>query len=229
LTVSLFLSIVSPYLVSYSSGIKYFMSQGLENATRSKKILLALFLFPFGIFYFVFLDFFVLFVYFYGLKLTVIDRIKDSNWRKHQLDETSRIGLDLMAYEGFKTQKSIAQLMFESIPQAILQSLLIFGAVPLEALAAGPVSNRHHPYDKNTVIFSITSAACNIAFQFIRLYCESSAAIENMIQYALHCFMARIGWVPFKQIVSRIHEQEKNILQDGTKRKTTNYNNKWKK
>ncbi|ETO31620.1 hypothetical protein RFI_05499 [Reticulomyxa filosa] len=58
LSIVLFLSICAPFLVSYSSGVKLFMTKGtLQHAEGFLVILPILYLFPTGILYFVLLDF----------------------------------------------------------------------------------------------------------------------------------------------------------------------------
>ena len=97
--VLLFLSICSPYLISYSSGVKLFMLRGtFENAQGFFKIITNLFLSPVGILYFVFLDFLDAFLVFVDLVSMVIFRMNENQLRQRQRLWAKQIGMDRMAW-----------------------------------------------------------------------------------------------------------------------------------
>eukprot|EP01084_Bolivina_argentea_P315221 546074_1 len=69
LTVTLILSIIAPYLLQYSCGIKLFtLRRTFERLAGFRWILVALFLLPTGVLYFVFLDIYDLFI---NVKLSI--------------------------------------------------------------------------------------------------------------------------------------------------------------
>ena len=75
--------------------------------------------------------------------------------------------------------------VFETIPQAVLQSLLLF---------SGAFGSNISEVD---VYISIASAVLNSIFQVLRLRLESIACHESFVEYCLQCLLARISWIPF--------------------------------
>lgn len=118
LTVSLFLSIVAPYLLQYSCGIKLFTNRRVfQNFRGLKSILVVLFLSPFGVMSFVFLEVFdSVFSIFVIMQLIICCR---TNEQMNRIEEilASQMGLDRMNWEGLIRQRQVAQLIFETIPQ----------------------------------------------------------------------------------------------------------------
>ena len=100
-----------------------------------------------------------------------------------------------MNYEGFKRQKTVGQLMFETIPQVILQGLIVFNiGMQLEGTSLS----------SNDLYLSISAAVINSIGQIGRLYLEARAVEESFIQYALICMMGRVGWVPFRHKLNKL-------------------------
>ena len=92
-----------------------------------KKIIGYLRLSPIGVFEFILLDFIDVLVCYYKL-ISILFFGKTENEMK-LLEETiaNQLGMTRMDYEGIKRQRAVSMLMFETIPQAILQLLLLFG------------------------------------------------------------------------------------------------------
>ena len=114
LTVPLFISICAPYLISYSSGVKLFMTRGaFDNSHGLLKILTSIFLSPIGVWYFVLIDVLdALVVLFDLLSMAFFGMTDDDVKQRHRL-LAKQIGLDRMSYEGFKRQRRVGQLLFE--------------------------------------------------------------------------------------------------------------------
>ena len=90
--------------------------------------------------------------------------------------------------------------MFETIPQVLLQLLLVFGAFNNagdDSSVAGAAD-----IDKSSVYVSIFSAALNSLFQVLRLKAESNAVRESFYQYCLECLLARISWIPYENEIA---------------------------
>ena len=86
-TVLLFLSIVAPYVLSYSSGIRLFLFRRTFDSVQGfYKLFLVLYIFPTGIFYWIFLDLLDLFFSFYRWILFVFFGWKPLEIKK--LEET---------------------------------------------------------------------------------------------------------------------------------------------
>ena len=126
-TVVLSLSIICPYIVSYSCGVKLLFinehwnnnnNNNNNNSTNNsntqylalKRILWYLAISPVGVLYFIFLDFIdVLFSYY---KLIVILLFGKSDFEMKLLEETvaNQLHMSSMDYEGIKRQRGVAQL-----------------------------------------------------------------------------------------------------------------------
>ena len=127
-SVALFLSILCPYIVSYSCGVKMFFINGnYGDHVGLKKIIGYLRLSPFGVLQFIFLD--VLDVLFCYYKLIAVIFFSKSELEMKFLEENvaNELGMSRMDYEGIKRQRCVSQIMFEALPQGVLQLLLLFG------------------------------------------------------------------------------------------------------
>ena len=200
-TVVLCASIICPYIVSYSCGVKlYFINGDLKKYVGLKKFNVIFGISPMGVLYFVLIDLIdVLFSYY---KLIVIVFFGKSEKEMKLLEETvaNQLGMSRMDYEGIKRQRATAMLMFETIPQAVLQVLLLFGV--FSASGSTSVVNAAD-IDATSVYLSVFFATLNSLFQVARLKSESTAVHEPFYQYCLECLMARISWIPYKhEIVS---------------------------
>ena len=184
----LFVSIFAPYLVCYSSGVKFFMThEALDDAKGIIKLLLGVFLTPVGVIYFIFLDFFDAFIVYNDLFCHLFLQMTDKDLIERQSIYAQQIGLDRMAFEGFRRQKNVLQWLYEGFPQILLQSVLFFDP-------NGSDSN------KNILLISIIFTFVNIIFETSSLYAESKAVSETFRGYVLNCVTARMAWIPFKYV-----------------------------
>ena len=222
-SILLSISIICPYVVSYSCGIKLFFTNrggGANNKSHSKnvnrnrtrkignsgissnkglkKFLDYLGISPIGVLYFIFLDLIdVLFSYY---RLIVIILFDKTELEMKLLEETvsNQLGMSTMDYEGMKRQRCVSQIMFEAIPQTVLQSLLAFGIFNTKQTN---IENKAD-IDELSVYTSIFFALLNSIFQILRLRAESQAVREPFFQYCSQCLMARISWIPFKNEIA---------------------------
>merc|ERR1712228_461721 len=61
---------------------------------------------------------------------------------------------------------------------------------------------------QNDLLLSIGSAIFSSLTQITKLAFEAHAVKESFFQYSLTCFMARIGWVPFRTKARKVLERE---------------------
>ena len=90
-----------------------------------------------------------------------------------------------MNWEGIKRQKKVSQMMFETIPQVTIQLLLFMNFIPGLEITGGITTT--------DIALSCTAAIANAGMEMTKLYIESKAVEESFLQYALTCFMARVG------------------------------------
>lgn len=116
LSVALFVSILAPYVLAYSSGIKIFLSRKtFDSFVGLQKVLIVIYLLPLGVLYFLFVDCVDVVLACYSWALF------SGGKQKEYIEETkaliaSQLGLDVMSYEGLKRQRKIAQFYFEGLP-----------------------------------------------------------------------------------------------------------------
>ena len=114
LTVSLFLSVVAPYILSYSCGLKLFFIRQNKNVIKEyvgfKKFLFYFHVSPFAIIFYVFLDIIdILFVYYKWFQVVIMGQPEE---KLKILEEnlTQQMGMSRMDYEGIKRQRTVGQL-----------------------------------------------------------------------------------------------------------------------
>ena len=217
-------SLVCPYIVSYSCGVKLYFLNHDNNAVKNltaleshsvgeyvafKKIIAYLGLSPIGVFYFLCLDLIdILFVYY---KLFAVIVLGKNEMEMKMLEEmvAKQLGMTRMNYEGIKRQRAAAMILFETIPQAIIQLLLLINVFgDDDSLEAANVQALD-------VYLSIIFAVLNSAFQILRLKLESRACNEKFNEYCLECLMARISWIPFENnIRTFLNEKRDNTTND---------------
>eukprot|EP01083_Nonionella_stella_P042860 115683_1 len=190
LTLVLSLSIVSPYVLSYSSGIKLFIyRKTFDNLVGFRNLFLILYLLPTGFFYFVLLDLIDILLSIWIWILHNILCRQEQYLKELQEIIAKDLGMDRMNFEGFKRQKSISQILFETTPQTILQILLELRVIPGKELAG---------ITSAELRISIATAVFNLVIQSTKLYFESVAVNERFVEYLLNAMMARVSWVPFR-------------------------------
>ena len=182
ITVLLFVSIISPYILSYSSGIKLFLiRRTFDELQGFYRILIVLYLFPTGVFYFVFLDILDILLNIYRWLLLIV-----FGWNLLEitkLEETlaAQLGMDKMNYEGFKRQRTVAQIMFETFPQVIIQILMFSKVIDITTI---------QPLDLGISIFSAT---VNAIAQLSKIYLESHAVGSTFTQVCF-CWKLVLIW-----------------------------------
>eukprot|EP01084_Bolivina_argentea_P231860 390910_1 len=189
LTVVLFLSILSPYIISYSSGVKLFLFRRTFDSFRGfEKWLMIFYILPTGILYFILLDLIdASFCIYRAFAYTLLNKNHDDLKEAEEI-LAEQLGMNRMNYEGFKRQKTVGQLFFETIPQCSLQALLFFSVI--EGRETSKITQKD-------LLISIVAAIVNSLGQVIRLYWESNAVHESLLQYSLNCIVGRVGWIPY--------------------------------
>merc|ERR1712130_233769 len=123
----------------------------------------------------------------------------DQDIKNNESMLSKQLGLSRTDWEGLKRQKVVGQLMFETIPQTAVQSFLFLGIIPGIELTN---------ITQNDLLISIGSAIFSSIMQVTKLYFEAGAVQESFFQYSLTCFMARIGWVPYRTKMRRVLENK---------------------
>eukprot|EP01084_Bolivina_argentea_P080713 146175_1 len=201
-TMILFITILSPYILSYSSGVQIFIyRKTFENVQllTFKSLLLGLYLFPTGILYFILIDIIDALIELYKwFAFGCLNKIKsEQDLAKIESNVSNYFGMSRMDWISFKKQKLMAQLFFETIPQVTLQILLFTRMI--KGISVTTITDRD-------LIFSISTAIFNSLVQLFRLKLESKAAQETFVQYALNCISCRFGWVPFAHKLQRFED-----------------------
>ena len=188
-------SIIAPYLIAFSSGVHYHLGRGMFDSPRLaskplwQRALTGLYATCLGPLYFLFIDVCMLLqAATWDLYALFIDA-DTFHRRQASIDAFyDALGMDHMAVEGYRRQRTIAQLLFESIPQVILQGLVF-----LEVFHVGDLLLE----SRGTILLSLVLSLVNVISQFGKIWVEASGLRENFVRYAMTCMLARLGFVPF--------------------------------
>eukprot|EP01084_Bolivina_argentea_P171886 297779_1 len=210
-TVIMLLSIIAPFLLCYSSGIRLYLNQGIfdrfSEQGKFTQFLMLLYLLPFGVIYYIFLDFYLVLTdilivwpyYFYAVCKNNCNF--EQNLDPIKVKVAKYIGMSLMNLDGQKRMRTIAQLSLENMAQLAIQLLFAFNVISLSGTNVTNID----------IAISLTSTIINFIFQYSRMHLESQAVRETYIQYALSCMIGRIGWIPF---IGRIKYPSKEKCKD---------------
>ena len=100
ISIILFLSIVSPYIISYSSGVKLFLfRRTFEDLKGFLQIGIVLYLLPTGVLYFVFLDILDVFLNIYRWILFIVFQWSLLQIKKLEETLAQQVGMDRMNWE----------------------------------------------------------------------------------------------------------------------------------
>eukprot|EP01084_Bolivina_argentea_P317425 550350_1 len=209
----LFVSLLAPYVLAYSSGVQIFLyRKTFENVQlfTMKAVLLFLYLFPTGVLYFVFLDLFdALLQVYVWFSFGVIGQIKtESELAQIESNVAEYFGMSRMDWFSFKKQKIMAQLFFETCPQVALQALLFFGIIK---------GKEFNAITDTDLLVSLSSAIFSSIMQIYRLRAESMAVQETFVHYALNCITARFGWVAYKDKIEQFNSELQKKLENLSK------------
>eukprot|EP01084_Bolivina_argentea_P085946 155363_1 len=201
---------VLPYLISYSCGVQLYLNQGTFDKFTTKscclKFLILLFLSPFGVLYYIFLDiYFIIFNLLLLWPLTVFLCFDSTQLDQKRIAITQFVGMSLMDYQGYSTLRSVSRLMFSTIPELIFQTLLYFTIID----SLGSVK-------PSLLIQSIAAGSGNLLIQFLKIKIESIGFEESFLNYALKCMIGKYGWIPFSHKIQKYGYNE-NILNDNDK------------
>eukprot|EP01083_Nonionella_stella_P170821 582191_1 len=198
LTLTLVLSISSSYIISYSSGVQlYLFRHTFDSLKGFKKLLMTFFILPTGILYFVFLDLADIYLRLFRWMYFVLCCKSIQEMQQYEQILAAQLGMDRMNWEGFKAQRSIGQLMFESIPQFIVQTI-VFYVLDLDSILKSDDSDIASSNTISTaqLQISIVSALINIIGTIVRLKIDSICCKTDLISYSLSCVKARVDWIP---------------------------------
>eukprot|EP01084_Bolivina_argentea_P313300 542543_1 len=193
LSATLLFSMTSPYIISYSSGIQLHLLTGsFEKIWGSQLLLLLLFLLPSGILYYMFLDFMDILLHFLRWINFVWFCIPMDKIEIHERNISHLLKMDKMGWEGFKQQRMIGQLTFESLPQFIIQ-IIVFYFLFDDISGAG---NAGTSITNFQLAFSILTALFNVISTLTKISLEAKCCKTGFVSYALQCIKGRNDWVP---------------------------------
>eukprot|EP01083_Nonionella_stella_P043236 116652_1 len=109
------------------------------------------------------------------------------------------LGMNRMQIIGYRRLRTLSQLLFETIPQLLLQIHML------------RVSNLDG-LDAESLIVSILFALLHMLFEGIIIYSDSKACDSSVLEYGLQCLHARMNWIPYTGVFeTRLKEQIKAI------------------
>eukprot|EP01084_Bolivina_argentea_P304714 526338_1 len=226
--------LISPYLVSHSSLVTLVLKQIEDNFNEIpfwKSIAFWLLSTPMALIYAFIIDLvFMLFSLFSTLCLItafcVIKPIKLVGCRakvnisdydiRDYLDEAifqNIFKMNKTEIVGYRRLRTIAQLIFESIPQILLQIRILW--VIQENKQTSAAENDVFEIDVNTIIWSVSLALTHLLFEVGIISLDKIAFRTGLLQYCLICLGGRVEWVPFQNLIEDIVENQVYIYRDG--------------
>eukprot|EP01083_Nonionella_stella_P242634 846184_1 len=105
------------------------------------------------------------------------------------------LGMNRMQVIGYRRLRTLSQLLFETIPQLLLQ-LHMLRVSNLDGL------------DSTSLMMSILFALLHMMFEGMIIYSDSKACDSSVLEYGLQCLHARMNWIPYTGVFeSRLKEQ----------------------
>ena len=101
------------------------------------------------------------------------------------------------------------------VPQVLIQPFLyiaVFG------------DERKGGIKQSELLISLISPKLNSIVQICKLYLESGAVKQNVIEYSLQCITGRIGWVPFQKQIESLSRINNNSLDSDGDSDNATYN-----
>lgn len=102
---------------------------------------------------------------------------------------------------GFRRLRTISQLVFESVPQIILQSYILWYSLQPEVINSLEPGEKLLGIDQSVIYTSVVFALFHLLMEAALLYAEAKACRTTFLHYLLICLNGRLGWVPYTNIL----------------------------
>jgi ankyrin repeat protein len=192
-------SLITPYLIAYSTGVHVFLERGNFDTPRletdSYLVIFGKWMFStfMGPLFYVSLDIILVVKALTQMMVSVQILCNKRNISEERVNEYfggifSEMGMDEMNMVGYKKQRSMSLLFFSDLPDIILQ-MIIYAEV---------VSEWTFLKDNAFALaFSTISTFFSMCVQVWELRTEADGFKEGYIQYSLTCMLALLDFVPF--------------------------------
>jgi hypothetical protein len=139
----------------------------------------------------------------FGLSCGYVDLLSLGSRDVWQVFCTHVLGLSKMDVEGCHRLRTISQLIFESVPQIILQLFILFG--PSCTWLCPEDSNTEDGFDHKTkldisheaIYASITFAMFHLFVAVLIMAIEAAACRSTLFEYMVLSLSGRMNWVPY--------------------------------
>ena len=108
--------------------------------------------------------------------------------------------------EGFRRARNISQLLFETIPQLVLQTRMLFW------IWNNPDNRLAKLQIETQLMTSIASGVVHALMESFQICHEAKAARLGVLQYGVVCLNGRFDWLPYEELIqSVIMEEDRGI------------------
>ena len=214
------LMLLTPYIISYPPLMGLFVERSTFNREKTgwgMKIFGFTFLFPISLLYMFLLDLI------YGLlglintilqtSLFFINKIARKNWKMNNADHwlehyiLKKLCLESTDIQGLRSMRTIAQLLFESIPQIILQARILY------VINSGYETSLE--ISLGEIYFSLLFAGLHLIFEGFLLYLETLVTKSNFFEYCANSMNGMLNWVPFLDKIKNQQQEKKKEQKQG--------------
>ena len=191
------LTMLTPYLISHAPLITFFMERGTfekksEDSISIQRFLGAFFLTPLCLIYFIILDVFynlteLLLSFWYLLYYMITCGSSKKGGYEEYLDKfyQSAFKLNEMDVKGLRRLRTISQMIFETVPQLILQLIILSELDPIK-----------NPQVLNNLYISVGFGLIHLSLEITLLQIESKTYKSSFRFYSVLCLNGRLNWVP---------------------------------
>ena len=185
-------SIFAPYFVAYSSGVQQFLEQGTHGqGTATSTVLLVLYATTLGPVYFILIDILLIARLASNLAFFAFAPVR-SPLQKLFGRVFASLGMDDVRLTNYKRQRRMAQLVFETMPQLVLQVLAFSDVIQVANVSEN---------SNGALILALSLSLINALSEMATVYVEAQGLSEPTLSWAMHCLTGCVGYVPYIELI----------------------------
>ena len=148
--------------------------------------------------------------------LVTLSKINVGNWMEDQFFRKF-LGISRMELIGYRRLRTLSQLLFETFPSILLQLRMLW--------VLGSKNDANFDISYQSLYWSLVFAFLHTLMEGSILYLDSKACFLSLEEYALVCLNARLSWVPFTNILTRLQIQNKKNCKIDSKYRELDFEN----
>ena len=128
------------------------------------------------------------------------------------------VGMTRMELIGYRRLRTLSQILFESLPQMVLQLRIISVINHSDSSVSGSFEfNSFNGVSTNSLFVSVLFACLHILFEGLMIYLDSQACSMPFWEYAIICLNARLNWVPYSHLIESTYTYKDSNVKSNVK------------